>query len=570
MSRRRRRSLAMLLGIVVPCGGLVVAECSLALLGLPRESRLEPFVGVDGIERWTREGRFVTEPESYEPTRHDRVALTAPTAGGVVRVVVVGESTAAGFPFYPYLSFGRVLEWMLRSLGADGVEVVNLARAADPSREVVAVAAEALAFEPDVLVVSTGHNEFQWPYCEAYRERSAGSAFAAWLRDRRLTRLAMGSRAGGRRSAEAGESPVPRADPARPVADEPFVSAAQKATGVAEMRARLEALFDRAESAGVAVLLLGQVSNERTFPPVQSAFSLARTGTVESESLQRAILALEAEVPTSDDEAAAAWRAVLEREPELARAHFALGNALLDESPQEARAHFQRALDFDGYPNRASSAVNAMLREVAAHESVTFCDVDVGFSREAQFGIPGEDLFLDHCHPTVEATFLLAATVLPQLLPLLGERAPDARALPLQEHWTSAPTIDAALTEFGIDRTTLAEQAVGAAQVVLSLAHLESPSALSRLNLARSGFEKALRVAPDHPRALLGSAVVAALLGEREAALAALARAREVEPQTDVWLTAIAESPVLQQALHKCGLEVRGGSWLPRVQDREN
>ena len=82
-------------------------------------------------------------------------------APGAFRIIIAGGSTALGFPFHPRSSFGQRLQWLLEdSLPGLEVEVINLGRMGMNAAEVKEAVSAALAFQPDLVVVYSGQNEF--------------------------------------------------------------------------------------------------------------------------------------------------------------------------------------------------------------------------------------------------------------------------------------------------------------------------------------------------------------------------------------------------------------------------
>jgi lysophospholipase L1-like esterase len=77
------------------------------------------------------------------------------------RVFVVGASSAAGYPYPPAYAFGDWLERRLEVRLPDlSVEVVNAAVAGYSSRRVLVALREVARYQPDLVIVYSGHNEW--------------------------------------------------------------------------------------------------------------------------------------------------------------------------------------------------------------------------------------------------------------------------------------------------------------------------------------------------------------------------------------------------------------------------
>ena len=101
-----------------------------------------------------------------------------------LRVLCFGGSATAGLGFSPNVTFPRALEDMLRAaLPGRPVEVVNLGIVAFSSAQVRWMVAEACQrYDPDLVVVYCGNNEFLEIHAREYAARHG--SLAKGLRDR--------------------------------------------------------------------------------------------------------------------------------------------------------------------------------------------------------------------------------------------------------------------------------------------------------------------------------------------------------------------------------------------------
>jgi len=77
------------------------------------------------------------------------------------RIFVVGESTAAGFPYGNNVTFSRILNYRLSDTFPDKrIEIVNVAMSAICSYTLLDFVDEILENEPDAILIYAGHNEF--------------------------------------------------------------------------------------------------------------------------------------------------------------------------------------------------------------------------------------------------------------------------------------------------------------------------------------------------------------------------------------------------------------------------
>src|SRR5712671_26728 len=99
------------------------------------------------------------------PGYNEQYSFYEPKPAGTIRIVLVGESAMKGFPQPRHLAASAFLGEMLKDIWPDRkVEVINLGTTAVASYPVLGILTEALKCEPDLVIVSTGHNEFFGTY----------------------------------------------------------------------------------------------------------------------------------------------------------------------------------------------------------------------------------------------------------------------------------------------------------------------------------------------------------------------------------------------------------------------
>jgi len=78
-----------------------------------------------------------------------------------IRIFVLGESTTIGYPYFHNGSFHRWLQYRLTHTYPDkNFEIINLSLTAVNSYTVLGFAKEVVNYEPDAVLIYTGHNEF--------------------------------------------------------------------------------------------------------------------------------------------------------------------------------------------------------------------------------------------------------------------------------------------------------------------------------------------------------------------------------------------------------------------------
>lgn len=336
-------------------------------------------------------------------------------APGSLRLFAFGGSVTHGYGLDEPTREGFV--YQLRDLlearlaGSD-VEVVNWGGIQYASYRIVGLVQESLAYEPDVVVVLSGNNEFLEPrhYADLLGDRSV------WTRLRYRLRLShlmneLGTRLRSAEAREAAERHRGQVALASDVIDERYVVRDEE-----EMRRtrehyvwNLNRIVDLCTDAGVRVVLVTVPSNLRDWPPFY-------TDPGEGASREALVAKLAATGEALDAgryaEALAASREVLAADARSAVFHYTAARALDGLGRiEEARRHYLLARDLDAFPHRAPGSFNQALREIAQERGVALVDAAKRFADASPDGLPGENLFVDQCHPNAEGHRLIAGAI---------------------------------------------------------------------------------------------------------------------------------------------------------------
>ena len=326
----------------------------------------------------------------------------------VVRIVVQGGSSAAGYPYYYGGSFSRMLEQRLQQSWPERhIEVINTAMAAVNSYTMLDVSDEIIEIRPDVVLIYAGHNEF-------YGALGVGSSESLG-QSRSMIRLYLqmqswrtmqwlGSVITGLAGEVRGSRTTPTTLMERMVGQQtiPYESPEYKA-GLTQWELNLRALLRKYQKEGILVLVGTVASNERTHAPFVSLPSDSTDIELYNEKYQAAL--------ASGDLTSALelLQELVELDAVAAQPHYAMAQ-LLDASGSfaDARQAYLKAKDRDQLRFRASEAINAISRDAAADGGAMVVDTQGALVRAARDGIIGDDLMLEHLHPNMEGYFLIA------------------------------------------------------------------------------------------------------------------------------------------------------------------
>ena len=424
----RARAVNLATAVIIPIFLLVLAEGSLRLLGSGYPATF--CLRRDGT--YVENDKFLWQFYSRKTNlRPNPFAVAAVKPKDELRIVILGESAAAGTPD-PAYNFGRILDRMLRrQFPGRRIEVINAAMRGVNSHILLPAARDCSArLQPDVVIVYIGNNEVVGLYAPGPHSGQLTSFLhllraLQWARATRLGQL-MGTWLGGLAHEDA---PADKQDALfwqqhRVAADDPRRGAVYD-----NFRANLADLCRAARRSGAAVLLTTVPVNLKDSPPFGS---LHRADLAEA-ALHRWQSAFDAgvEAEAAGDcaqaisryqEAAALDDHFAELHFRMARCQFALGQF------DAARREFALACDWDALQFRADSRLNDIVRQVERQcqgGGTRLVDAARVFAESdaEDHGIPGDRFFNDHVHPNFDGDYLLAKILFPALCDALDARS---------------------------------------------------------------------------------------------------------------------------------------------------
>ena len=385
------------------------------------------------------------------------VEFKARKGGKTVRIFCIGGSTVAGRPYTVETAFSSWMQVYLRELDPSrDWEVVNCGGISYASYRLVPIVKEVLEhYEPDLLVLYTGHNEFledrtyepikNLPAVVTKPYELASNWHTFNLLRRGFLRLT------GRTS--------PSVMQARAIMPEE-VDALLEHKGAMEHYYRDEAwqqsVFDHyefnlnwmcslARKAAVPMIVMNPCSNLRDIRPFKSEH---RAGLTEPQRQKVASLINQAGRSFSENQperASILYEAALELDPLYADTHYQYAKLLdLVNDMGAAYGAYVRAKDLDVCPLRMLEPMHELLAEVVARHGVTWLDVRAEVEKIVQTGIPGKDEFLDHVHPNPAGHQFIASLVVEKMAEMgylkIGEPIWLPRIRPaIERHLRSLP-----------------------------------------------------------------------------------------------------------------------------------
>jgi len=425
-----RKVLFPLLAVLLGLSPFVAAEITFRALGWGRPDWGEdPFVGFSEVRPLfvlSEDGRqYVTDRTRLGYFRPEAFAAVKPA--DEFRIFVLGGSTVQGRPFSIETSFTTWLELALCAAQPERRwEVVNCGGVSYASYRLVPILKEVLAYDPDLIVLYTGHNEF-------LEERSYGHIkhlppAVRWLfeqvaqtRTYVLARRVYMQWSGRGKSAMLDDRPILSAETDAVLEYEGGLAQyhrddRQRQIVVEHYRYNLRRMIHLARQAGVPVLLVNPVSNLRDCPPFKNQHREGLSGEQLArwrELFEEAGRHLENDIGRSIELLEEARR-IDDRHAGL---HYALGQCYeIAGMIQQAKVAYIRAKEEDVCPLRMIEPLHQALWSVARRTGTPVVDVRRLVERESEHGIPGGYLLLDHVHPSIACHQMIAEALLAEMV----------------------------------------------------------------------------------------------------------------------------------------------------------
>ncbi len=528
-----------LFAAVVVSGVLAVAELILAVAGVGTIAVTEdPYVGFQSTsplfvpaENGDASGVVRTAPNKRHIFNDQRFPATK--EAGTFRIFCLGGSTTYGRPYDDRTSFAGWLRAFLAAADPSRKwEVINAGGISYASYRVSALMEELNRYAPDLYIIYSGHNEFleRRTYGGIIEEHPAVTAVNLLLYRSRIyaglvaakRRLVPERRSAARERYELSGEVRAMLDTTVGL-DHYHRDDALASQILDHYRYNLGRMAALARSAGAEILFVTPATNHKDFSPFKNAHraDLTAAELAQWEGLvDRASEAMAGDDPSAAAGALAAAAAIDGR---YAQTHYDLGRALLAlERYEEAGEAFRRAVVEDVAPLRALPAMRSIVEEVGRRHGVAVVDF-VGLlearSRERSgHAIPGDEDFLDHVHPTIEATGVLAGAILDRMA-AEGWVEPSA-------DWgdEKADAIGAAL----VSTLTERDHAVALRNLAMVLEWAGKLEESARL------VDKAREVIPDDVEALVMRGKILLKAGRLDEAIVLFRRSVQVNPSF-VW-----------------------------------
>ena len=572
----RQRVLLILLGFFL----LAILEIVLRLLpvGIESPAESDPFLGFSAIHPLfipyrAEDGslRMKTAPGKlrwFNP--QDFAAEKEP---GTFRIFSLGGSTTYGRPYKDATSFSGWLRKLLNRILDSPMryEVINAGGISYASYRVVTILEELLNYEPDLIIVYTGHNEFleARTYGEFFDQPNLVFKTREALSRLKLYRLLTRTYRGIRTKYSGGSETSIRKDPH--ILSPEVQTILDRSAGLDYYQrdtlfsqrvfehfhynvARMKHLCGQA---GVPLVFLEPVDNIKDFSPFKSQGRADLDRRTRERLLSTVAEGFHLLNESRFDGAIEQFKEAVAIDSLSSDCFFFLGRAYLETGDTATAVNYLlQARELDVCPLRAQEPIHASLRqETVGLDDPDLLDLPALFRQISPGGLLGAELLVDHIHPLPGGHLRIALA----LLEWMGEKEfvqrnyfPDTEELnviyqeameSLSPEYLRSGTISLAkvliwakkfreaLIILETQWELLAEEGEARYLVGSVLAELGAPQQ------AIGHFRKALELAPNHIMVLIKLAPLYSQLGETDSSIAVYERALELYPDNIILLS---------------------------------
>jgi lysophospholipase L1-like esterase len=361
---------------------LVVLEFSLRLFHYGYDTSL--FIEVPGNKEYLifnpdASKRYFTD--QVNATTGNREPFRRVKEAGTLRIFVLGESTTIGYPYFHNGSFHRWLQYRcMRSFPDKKLEIINLSLTAVNSYTVEGFAREAVKYEPDAILIYTGHNEYYGALGVGSTNRLGSSPWLvnSLLRLRQLRVVQLLTRVCGKiaRVFSSGASKTGKTRMELMVADQQITYGSPLFNrGIRQFETNMDETLEICHRYGIPVFISNLVSNLKD---------------------QRPFISVPPPNPAADSASAL-------YDYTLGGQAWAVGDFTA------AKQDYTRAKEMDALRFRAPERINDIIDGFCRkYDNVHLVDTRAVFEAASDHGIIGKSLLLEHVHPNLTGYALLS------------------------------------------------------------------------------------------------------------------------------------------------------------------
>ncbi|HMH33792.1 MAG TPA: hypothetical protein VK543_12220 [Puia sp.] len=330
-----------------------------------------------------------------------------------LRIFVLGESTTIGYPYFHNGSFHRWLLYRLMHEFPDRpFEVINLSLTAVNSYTVLGFAKELVKYQPDAVLIYSGHNEYYGTLGVGSTNRVGGHPWVIKLvlrlRELRTVQWLTHLLEHAKHSSNPMEEYAGQTLMQRMVADQqiPYGSTLYK-KGIEQFMSNIDETLSLFNKDNIPVFVSNLVSNEIDLKPFVSIPPDSIQFSGFNKNFRSGVMAFN----QGDWENATRW---LKSADQIYHGHalcnYYLGKlACQRRDYSQAKAYLTRAKDLDGLRFRAPAEINnAITKLCSKYKFAHLVDTKAAFDSGSLNHIIGEGLMLEHVHPNLKGYAIMS------------------------------------------------------------------------------------------------------------------------------------------------------------------
>jgi len=363
--------------VIIPVIFFILLETGLRIFDYGRND--DQWISVTETKRMLNPdigGRYFLNTKNFPQSNNE--AFDIIKKKDAFRIFVLGGSSAAGFPYSPNGTFSRYIHQRLELLYPEiPIEVINVAITATNSYTIRDLLPGIVEQKADLILIYAGHNEYYGALGVGSMENIGDSRrfvhFIIWINKFKtveLVRNIFGS-IGSLFSNDSAQTTKRGGTLMARIVKDQLIEFNSEAfnTGINQFTGNLEDILEMANESNIPVILGTLVSNLKDQHPFVSLTTANRESaqTIFEKAEQKLIL----------------------------------------QAYLSADSLFKIAKDLDALKFRAPEKMNSIMKDLALKYKCAVVNLDLAFNKESPDGIVGNNLLVDHLHPTLSGYFLM-------------------------------------------------------------------------------------------------------------------------------------------------------------------
>lgn len=360
--------------------------------------------------------RYFPSPEAAPNVAIDTQFFLAQKPQNTLRIVAMGGSSSAGFPYGRFGAPAGILQHRLKGLYPEQkIEVINVSMSSINTYMLRDFVDEVLDIQPDAIYMYAGHNEYLGVMGVGSSYQGLGShglnLLYLSLKEWRIVQLMQAVILAlldnqAHESATANTRTVMAS-----IAKNQSIAFESPAymAGINQFSDNLKHIVTQFDSVGLPVFLSTIASNDRDQAPFNSTYTLPTAAANELDSDTTSLTQLQS---------------LYQQHSYHALVNYRYGQALLNTLPLQqstnltkAKQYLTTARNLDGLRFRAPEHFNAIITDIAQqHPNVHLVAGKEALIEASTDGVIGNELMLEHLHPNAKGYTLLAHSALKAMI----------------------------------------------------------------------------------------------------------------------------------------------------------